>query len=78
MESGRTLWQELTYRYNTGVDYVKAMRRKWSALEGRIDQDIYLHVQEKLTTQEKDAAIWRDTCVGYFQKFSKRPVPVFP
>jgi alpha-glucuronidase len=78
MESGRTLWQELCYRYNAGVDYVKAMRRKWSNLEGRIDKDIYLHVQEKLITQEKDAAIWRDTCVGYFQKFSKRPVPVFP
>jgi alpha-glucuronidase len=74
MESGRTLWQELSYRYNTGVDYVKEMRRKWSTIEGHIDHDIYLHVQEKLNTQEKDAAIWRDICVGYFQKFSKQPV----
>jgi alpha-glucuronidase len=75
MGSGRTLLQELCCRYNTGVDYVKEMRQKWSALEGHIDNDIYLHVQEKLTTQEKDAAIWRDTCIDYFQKFSKRPIP---
>ena len=74
MESGRTLWQELCYRYNTGVDYVNQMRQKWSTLEGHIDHDIYLHVKEKLATQEKDVDIWRDTCVGYFQKFSKRPV----
>jgi len=75
MESGRALWEELCYRYHTGVNYVKAMRRKWSTLESRIDQEIYLHVQEKLATQERDAIIWRDTCLGYFQKFSKMPVP---
>ncbi len=74
-ESGRTLWDELCYRYYTGVDYVKEMERKWAALEKDIDPDICLHVKEKLATQEKDAAIWRDTCLGYFQKFSNRPVP---
>jgi len=77
MESGRALWDELCYRYHAGVNYVKAMRHKWAALEKHIDKDIYLHVQEKLATQEKDAIIWRNTCVGYFQKFSKRPVPAF-
>jgi len=77
MQSGRTLWDELCYRYHTGVDYVKSMRRTWAALEKHIDRDIYLNVQEKLATQEKDAAIWRDTCLSYFRKFSKRPVPAF-
>lgn len=77
MESGRALWEELYYRYHTGVNYVKAMRRKWAALEKRIDKEIYLHVQEKLATQEKDAIIWRNTCLNYFQEFGKRPVPAF-
>ncbi len=77
MKSGRTLWEELCYRYHTGVDYVKAMRRKWSTLEDLIDQDMYLHVQEKLATQEKDAIIWRDTCLDYFQEFSKKPFPEY-
>jgi alpha-glucuronidase len=75
MQSGRTLWEELCYRYHTGVDYVTAMRRTWAGLEKHIDQDIYSHVQEKLATQEKDADIWRDTCLGYFQKFNKTPFP---
>jgi alpha-glucuronidase len=77
MKSGRTLWEELCYRYYTGVDYVKDMERKWATLKKDIDPDIYLHVQEKLATQEKDAAIWRDTCTRYFQKFSNRPIPAY-
>jgi alpha-glucuronidase len=77
MQSGRTLWDELCYRYHTGVDYVKEMRHKWATLEKDIDPDIFLHVQEKLAIQEKDAAIWRDTCLGYFQKFSKMPIPEY-
>jgi alpha-glucuronidase len=77
MKSGRTLWEELCYRYYTGVDYVKDMKHKWATLKKDIDPDVYLRVQEKLATQEKDAAIWRDTCVSYFQKFSNRSVPEY-
>jgi len=77
MQSGRTLWDELCCRYNSGVDYVKEMRQKWATLEKNIDPDIFSHVQEKLAIQEKDAAIWRDTCLGYFQKFSKMAVPEY-
>lgn len=77
MESGRALWEELCLRYYKGVNYVKEMRRTWASLEKYIDEEIYVHVQEKLATHEKDAMIWRDTCLSYFQKFSDRPIPVF-
>ena len=77
MQSGRTLWDELCYRYNTGVSYVKEMRQKWATLKKDIDPDIFSHVQEKLALQEKDAALWRDTCLDYFQKFSRMPIPEY-
>lgn len=77
MQSGRMLWDELCYRYYTGVGYVKQMNQKWAALEKEIDSEIHKHVKEKLATQEKDAAIWRDTCVNYFQKFSNRPISAY-
>jgi alpha-glucuronidase len=77
MQSGRTLWEELCYRYYTGVDYVKKMSRTWADLKKHIDGDLHQHVQEKLATQERDAAIWRDTCLSYFQKFSNRPIPEY-
>jgi alpha-glucuronidase len=74
VKSGRTLWDELCYRYYNGVDYVKEMSRKWAKLEKHIDPEIHRHVQGKLAIQEKDAAVWRDTCLGYFQKFSNMPI----
>ncbi len=76
MESGRTLWDELCHRYHLGVNYVKQMRTNWAALEKSIDHEIFLHVQNRLKKQEKDAGTWRDTCISYFQGFSEKPVPI--
>src|SRR4030042_2055360 len=45
MQSGRTMWEEVCYRYHAGVDYVKAMKQTWATQEKHIDRDIYLHVQ---------------------------------
>jgi alpha-glucuronidase len=75
LKSGLTLWEELCHRYYKGVDYVIEMAAKWDQLEGSIDDDIYAHVKNKLQIQEKDAGIWRDTCVKYFQKFSRKEIP---
>ncbi len=76
-QSGRTLWDELCYRYYLGTDYVKQNRTIWAALENNIDEEIFLHVQEKLKKQEKDAGTWKDACISYFQEFSGQPVPAF-
>jgi alpha-glucuronidase len=32
-------------------------------------------VRQRLDRQEKDARIWRDACLLYFQQFSRRPLP---
>jgi alpha-glucuronidase len=75
MESGRTLWEELTYRYNRGVSTVRAMRRTWDSLEGKIDTERFNDVKAFLAIQEKEAIWWRDACLSYFQTFSMRPIP---
>ncbi len=76
-KSGRTLWDELCYRYYLGVNYVKKMRITWATMEKSVDKEIFLHVQNRLAKQEKDASDWRDTCISYFQEFSGRPIPAF-
>lgn len=76
LNSGQTLWEELCHRYYRGVRYVTEMRRTWDGLEDRIDPEIYRHVRDKLGTQERDAANWRDTCLKYFQRFSELPIAV--
>ncbi|MCX6143520.1 MAG: alpha-glucuronidase family glycosyl hydrolase [Ignavibacteriales bacterium] len=75
MSSGRTLWEELCVRYTAGTDYVREMYNKWLSLEGAVDPQVFSSVKEKLKKQLVDAAAWRDTCLVYFQKFSKQTIP---
>ncbi|UCD48575.1 MAG: hypothetical protein JSW27_13695 [Phycisphaerales bacterium] len=71
MASGRTLWQEIRRHYDAGIEYVKQMQETWETLKGRVDPEIFSHVQTKLETQLQDATLWRDTCLAYFQTFAQ-------
>src|SRR3982751_1085093 len=75
MRSGRNLWDELCYRYYTGVDSVKAMRSEWNSLKASIDEERFRQVQMLLNIQVSDATWWRNACLLYFQTFSKKPIP---
>jgi len=75
MRSGRTLWDQLALHYEQGVDWVRATRKSWDALKDKIDPDRYEAVAKKLSIQERDAIVWRDACLLYFQTFSQRPLP---
>lgn len=75
MASGKTMWDELCLRYQSGVDWVRQTRKTWDGFSGRIDPEQQQLVARKLATQEKDAEHWRDVCLAYFQTFSKRPYP---
>jgi alpha-glucuronidase len=75
MKSGRTLWDELCYRYQKGVDEVRHMQTVWDSLEGKVDRERFRQVKAFLKIQEKEAEWWRDACLLYFQTFSKRPLP---
>ncbi len=75
MKSGRTLWDELCYKYYTGVDSVKSFQRQWNSIEKFIDKDRFKQVQQLLNIQLKDAVWWRNACLLYFQTFSQKPIP---
>ena len=75
MKSGRPLWDELCLHYQQGVDEVRAMQQNWDSLAGRIDDERFTEVKQRLARQELDARDWRDACLLYFQQFSKRPFP---
>ena len=75
MKDGLPFWDELVYRYQMGVQHVTWMRRAWDSLEPSLDARRFHEVQAKLAKQEVDAKDWRDTCVSYFQGFSKRAMP---
>jgi len=75
MRSGRSLWDELIYRYNAGVDTVRWMSDMWDTVKGKIDEQRFRDMQAFLRIQEKEAEWWRDASVLYFQTFSGMPLP---
>ena len=75
MQSGRTLWDELCYQYNQGVETIREMQKTWDALVQYVDTARFIHVQSLLKIQEQEACWWRDACLLYFQTFSGKPIP---
>ncbi|HEX8315343.1 MAG TPA: alpha-glucuronidase family glycosyl hydrolase, partial [Flavisolibacter sp.] len=75
MKSGRTLWEEMCYRYNTGVEAVKAMQKEWNSTKSFVDAERFQQVRQLLAIQEKEAVWWRNSCLLYFQTFSKMEIP---
>ena len=75
MKSGRTLWEELCYKYYTAVDSMKALQQQWNKLAKHIDAERFDHVKQLLNIQVKDAIWWRNACLLYFQTFSKMSIP---
>lgn len=75
MKSGRTLWDELCFSYNDGVETVRQMGRVWDMLAEYVDPARFAHVRTLLAIQEKEARWWRDACLLYFQTFSCLPIP---
>jgi len=75
MYNGKTLWDELCYKYQSGVDAARRLQMIWDRESPLVDKDRFIDIQSRLKTQTRDAVIWRDACVLYFQTFSSLPVP---
>ncbi|PTN10666.1 alpha-glucuronidase family glycosyl hydrolase [Mangrovibacterium marinum] len=75
LHNGNTLWDELCYKYSSGVDRVKVFQKIWDRMEGKVDAQRFKEVQAKLAIQATEAIWWRDACLLYFQTFSGKPIP---
>ncbi len=77
MKSGNILWDEICYHYNGGVNAVREMQKNWDSQEKFVDSERFNYVQSLLKIQEKEAVWWRNSCILYFQTFSKLPIPEY-
>ncbi len=75
MKSGRNLWDEICYHYDTGLNKVREFQKTWDKVEKYVDVERFKKVQCKLRSQSRNAQIWKDACLLYFQQFSKKPIP---
>ena len=72
MNSGRTLWEELQWHYNRGVDEVDDFAAVWQQAKPYIDEQRWQEVADLMTFQQQDARLWRDVCLEYFGQFAKK------
>ena len=77
MKSGSTLWQELCMKYNMGVAMVEVYRDFWHTsakqyMKGHEQE--WQHTDSLLNVQLENAKEWRNTCLKYFQAFSKMKI----
>lgn len=75
MKSGRTLWEELCYKYNRGVDEIRSIQQQWNQVEKYVDKERFSQVKMLLAIQVKEAIWWRNACLLYFQTFSNMSIP---
>jgi alpha-glucuronidase len=75
MLNGKTLWNELCYHYDAGLQQVHQFQKVWDMVQPYIDRERFVQVQSKLREQCRDAQIWKDACLLYFQQFSQQPIP---
>lgn len=77
MKPGSTLWQELCMKYNMGVAMVEVYRDFWHTsakqyMKGHEQE--WQHTDSLLNVQLENAKEWRNTCLKYFQTFSKMKI----
>ncbi|MGE5943181.1 MAG: alpha-glucuronidase [Flavobacteriales bacterium] len=75
MKNGKTLWDNLAYRYDTGVKKVREFQKIWDMTKPYVDSERFYEVQSKLRNQSRNAQVWKDACLLYFQGFSNMPIP---
>ena len=75
MKNGRILWDELCYSYDIGLQQVREFQKVWDKVKPYIDEQRFSEVQSKLRRHCRDAQIWKDACLLYFQQFSRRQIP---
>ena len=75
MQSGRTLWNEICYKYDMGLQQVRQFQKIWDKAQPYVDAERFAAVQRKLRSQCQNAQIWKDGCLLYFQQFSRQPIP---
>ncbi len=70
--SGRTVLDELRYRYARGVSEVKSFLDIWKQAKPIIDEQRWQEVDDKLHKQLRDAQEWQQVCTRYFGSFTQQ------
>ena len=71
MKSGRTVYEEMQFHYNRGVEEVEDFVGIWQEVKPIIDEQRWQEVDTRMQHQLENAREWRKVCLDYFGSFSK-------
>ncbi|MBP5776757.1 MAG: alpha-glucuronidase [Prevotella sp.] len=71
MKSGRTVYEEMQFRYNRGVQEVEDFIRIWNEAKPLIDEQRWQEVDARMQHQLENAKEWKKVCLDYFGQFVK-------
>jgi len=74
MRSGKTLWQELVDHYYQGTRHAAGYQTTWASLSDKVHPGRHRAVADRLATQVRDSARWRDHILQYFAGFNRLPI----
>ena len=72
LKSGRTVLEEMDYRYARGVKEVEDFIRIWNEAKPNIDKQRWQEVDARLQHQLENAKEWQKVCMDYFSSFTKK------
>lgn len=72
LKSGRSVLEEMEFRYSRGVSEVEDFIRIWNEAKPCIDQQRWQEVDARLQHQLDNAKQWRKVCLDYFGSFSSK------
>ena len=72
LKSGRTVLEEMDYRYARGVEEVEDFIRIWNEAKPNIDEQRWQEVDARLQHQLENAKEWQKVCMDYFSSFTKK------
>lgn len=75
MKNGQIFWDELCRKYDEGVNGVRGFQKTWDRVQPYVDSERFQDVQRMLRRHTRDAQIWKDGCILYFQQFSNLQIP---
>jgi alpha-glucuronidase len=73
LHSGKTVIQHVYDSHYEGAELAEHFFRQWSSLKGRIDDERYADVLERLEYQAGHAIVWRDAICNWFLRASGIP-----
>ena len=73
LHDGTTVIQHIYDTHFEGLDMVDRYIEEWARLEGRIDQETFENVRDRLALQHENALAWRDQVNTYFYRMTKVP-----